>query len=43
MFPENFSSNFYERAAGGANVDEDVFHKSEIVVNLDQTSMSIVF
>ncbi|CAL8072602.1 unnamed protein product [Orchesella dallaii] len=42
LFPEGYSSYFYERAATGANVDEEVLNKSEIVVKMDQTSKNIV-
>ncbi len=42
VFPQEYSSFFYERSASGANIDDEVFNKSEIVVKMDQTSKNIV-
>ncbi len=42
VFPQEYSTFFYERSSSGANIDDEVFNKSEIVVKMDQTSKNIV-
>lgn len=42
VFPEDYSSFFYERSSSGANIDDEVFNKSGVVVRMDQTNKNIV-